>query len=147
MGPTRNLPNMDCARRRFLANIGVACLLAPALAREAWGQVTPIAGAAEPVFDVRAFGAIGDGKSIDSPAINQAIRTASVKGGVVYFPAGTYACYSLRLASSIVLAFDTGATILAADTSREGTVSGYDTAESNAPWEAFQDFGHTGTTA
>src|SRR5262249_18798876 len=29
-----------------------------------------------------------------------------------------------------------------ADTPREGTASGYDAAESNAPWEAFQDFGH-----
>ena len=101
MGPITNLLNMDCARRKFLANIGMASLLAPALARQAWGQVAPVAGAG-PVFDVRAFGAIGDGKSINSPAINRAIQTASLKGGVVYVPAGSYACYSLRLASSIV---------------------------------------------
>jgi polygalacturonase len=142
MGPISNLLNMDCARRKFLANIGVASLFAPALARQAWGQVAPVAGAAGPVFDVRAFGATGDGKSIDSPAINRAIQVASVKGGVVYVPAGSYACYSLRLASSIVLYLEAGATILAADTPREGTVSGYDAAESNAPWEAYQDFGH-----
>ena len=129
------------ARRRFLANMGAAALVAPALARQAWGQVAPVAGAG-PVFDVRAFGATGDGKTIDSPAINRTIEAASAKGGVVYVPAGTYACYSLRLASSIVLYIDAGAAILAADTPREGTASGYDAAESNAPWEAFQDFGH-----
>jgi polygalacturonase len=133
------------ARRRFLANIAMASLFAPALARQAWGQgaglVPPIAGTGA-VFDVRAFGASGDGKTIDSPAINHAIQQASVKGGVVYIPVGSYACYSLRLASSVVLYIEAGATILAADTPRDGTTSGYDAAESNAPWEAFQDFGH-----
>jgi len=127
-------------RRSVLANIAMAALLAPVLVRPAWGQA-PIAGAGA-VFDVRSFGATGDGKTIDSPAINRAIQAASVKGGVVHVPAGTYACYSLRLASSVVLYIDAGATILAADTPREGTASGYDAAESNAPWEAFQDFGH-----
>jgi polygalacturonase len=141
MGLIYDLLNIDNARRKFLANIGVVSLLAPTLARAAWGQNASI-GSTGLVFDIRAFGAIGDGKSIDSPAINRAIQTASNKGGVVYFPAGTYACYSLRLTSSIVLYLETGATILAADTPREGTASGYDSAESNVPWDAFQDFGH-----
>jgi polygalacturonase len=33
------------------------------------------------VFDVRSFGAVGDGKNLDSPAINQAIKVAGAKGG------------------------------------------------------------------
>jgi polygalacturonase len=42
-------------------------------------------------YDVRTFGAKGDGKSIDTPAVNRAIETAAVAGGgAVYFPAGTY---------------------------------------------------------
>jgi len=109
-------------RRSVLANIAMAAVLAPALARPAWGQGAPAAGAGV-VFDVRTFGATGDGKTIDSPAINRAIQAASGKGGVVYVPAGTYACYSLRLASSVTLYVDAGATILAADTPREGTAS------------------------
>src|SRR6202000_2229866 len=63
-------------------------------------------------------------------------------GGTVYFGPGTYACYSIRLKSSIALYLDAGATILAAETPHDGTSDGYDPAESNAPWEAFQDFGH-----
>jgi polygalacturonase len=91
-------------------------------------------------FDVRAFGAKGDGKTIDSDAINRAIDAASAAGGgTVYFPAGTYASYSIRLRSHVGLHLDHGATLLAADTS-EGR--GYDPAEAG-PGNAFQDFGHS----
>jgi polygalacturonase len=135
---------MDEIRREFLKRAGVLTLVAPAiLSRGALSEIAP--PPAERVgagFDVRSFGAIGDGKNIDSPAINRAIATAGTNGGTVYVPAGTYACYSLRLASAVTLYLDQGATILAADTPRLGTTSGYDPAESNAPWEAFQDFGH-----
>ena len=48
------------------------------------------------VFNVRDFGAKGDGVSIDSPAINMAIEAAAkVGGGTVYFPAGVYSSYSI----------------------------------------------------
>ncbi|MFM0339279.1 glycosyl hydrolase family 28-related protein [Paraburkholderia fungorum] len=96
------------------------------------------------VFDVRAYGARGDGKAIDTPAVNRAVEAAAAAGGgTVRFPAGTYACYSIHLKSSVALYLDEGSTILAASTPREGTTSGgYDAAESNAPWEAYQDFGH-----
>ena len=96
------------------------------------------------VFDVRAYGAIGDGRAIDTPAVNRAIEAAAAAGGgTVRFPAGTYACYSIHLKSSVALYLDEGSTIQAASTPREGTSSGgYDAAESNAPWEAYQDFGH-----
>ncbi len=41
------------------------------------------------VFSVRDFGAIGDGKTIDTPAINRAIEAAAAAGGgTVLFPAG-----------------------------------------------------------
>src|SRR6266446_2179715 len=135
---------MDWIRREFLKLAGAATLVAPAmLLRGARSAIAPIPSAgAGTVFDVRSFGAIGDGKNIDSPAINRAIEAAGAKGGTVYVPSGTYACYSLRLTSAVALYLDQGATILAADTPHEGTTSGYDPAESNAPWEAFQDFGH-----
>jgi polygalacturonase len=135
---------MDWIRREFLKLAGVATLVAPGmLSRGARSAAAPMpSAAADTVFDVRSFGAVGDGNTIDSPAINRAIQAAGVKGGTVYVPAGTYACYSLRLTSAVALYLDQGATILAADTPRDGTASGYDPAESNAPWEAFQDFGH-----
>jgi polygalacturonase len=95
-----------------------------------------------PVFDVREYGAKGDGQSVDSPAINRAIEAAAkAGGGTVVFPAGTYLCYSIRLKSKVALALGMGSTILAADPP-QNQAEGYDLAESNQPWEAYQDFGH-----
>ena len=94
------------------------------------------------VYDVRSFGATGDGKAIDSPAINRAIEAAAnAGGGTVIFPAGTYNSFSIRLKSNIALQIMQGATILAADTPADHR-DGYDPAESNAPWESYQDYGH-----
>lgn len=64
------------------------------------------AGQLTDVFNVRSFGARVDGTTIDTDAINRAVAAAAVNrpgprggtGGTVYFPAGTYACYSIHLA-------------------------------------------------
>ena len=95
-------------------------------------------------FDVRTFGAVGDGKTVDTPAVNRAIEAASsAGGGTVLFPSGEYACYTIRLKSHVALYFNAGATILAADVPKEGTTTGgYDPAGPPQPWEAYQDFGH-----
>ncbi|MGA2649577.1 MAG: glycoside hydrolase family 28 protein [Terracidiphilus sp.] len=95
-------------------------------------------------LNVREYGATGDGATLDTPAINRAIDEAAGKGGgTVYFPAGTYACYTIRLKSHIGLYLEHGATILAASVPDEGTTTGgYDPAGSPQPWEAYQDFGH-----
>ena len=94
--------------------------------------------------NVRSHGAKGDGQTIDSPAINRAIEAAAAAGGgTVYFPAGTYASYSIRLKSNVALYLDQGATILAASTPLQGMASGgYDAAEPQGEWEPYQDFGH-----
>jgi len=94
--------------------------------------------------NVRTFGAAGDGKTLDTPAINKAIEEAAAAGGgTVFFPAGTYLCYSINLKSSIALYLDAGAIILAASVPPEGTTTGgYDPAGPPQPWERFQDFGH-----
>ena len=95
-------------------------------------------------YDVRRFGAKADGTTIDSHAINAAIDAAvSAGGGIVYFPAGTYASYSIRLKSNVALYLDQGATLLAASTPFEGTTSGgYDPAEPQGDCEPYQDYGH-----
>jgi polygalacturonase len=96
------------------------------------------------VSSVRDYGAAGDGTSVDTPAIQRAIDAAAAAGGgVVRFPAGTYVSYSIRLKSHITLYLDPGAVILSGEVPLEGTLhGGYDAAESNAPWEAYQDYGH-----
>ena len=74
-------------------------------------------------FNIRDFGAKGDGKSIDSKAINSAIDAASIAGGgTVYFPAGTYLSYSIRLKSNISLYLDQGSTLLAAEPGSAGAM-------------------------
>ena len=66
---------MDQIRREFLKLAGMVTLVAPAmLSRGARSAIAPLPGAGTgTVFDVRSFGAVGDGKNIDSPAINRAI--------------------------------------------------------------------------
>ena len=93
-------------------------------------------------YDVIAFGAKGDGKSVDTPAINKAIDAASAAGGgTVVFPAGTYLCYSIHLKSHVSLFLSDGSTILGADTPAGGR-NAYDPAEPNRQWEKYQDYGH-----
>jgi polygalacturonase len=97
-----------------------------------------------PGFDVQRFGAKGDGKTLDTLAINNAISAAATAGGgTVFFPAGTYLSYSIHLKSFVSLYLGPGAAILAAPTPLEGTTSGgYDAAEPQGEWEPYQDYGH-----
>jgi polygalacturonase len=89
------------------------------------------------IYDVTAFGARGDGKTLDTAAINAAIAAAAAAGGgTVRFPPGRYASYSIHLQSDVGLYLEHGATLIAA----EGT--SYDAAEPNQPWESYQDYGH-----
>jgi polygalacturonase len=93
-------------------------------------------------YDVRDYGAKGDGKTIDSEAINKAIdAAANAGGGTVYFPSGTYLSYSIHLKSHIALYLDQGCTILAADFIAANQQN-YDEAEPNSA-PPYQDFGHS----
>jgi len=66
-------------------------------------------------FNVRDYGAVGDGKNLDSPAIDKAIvAAADAGGGLVMVPAGTYLSGSIHLKSNIHLDIEAGATILGA---------------------------------
>lgn len=91
-------------------------------------------------FNVKVFGATGDGKSLDTPGINKTIDAAAIAGGgTVFFPAGSYLSVSIRLKSNVALYLDQGATIVAAT---PGPGIAYDPPEANQ-WDQFQDFGHS----
>jgi polygalacturonase len=137
----RLMPEENNSRRDFIKAAGVFA----AGSRLATSKAPAEEPAADKVrsFDVGAFGAAGDGKTIDTPAINRAIDAAAAAGGgTVEFPAGTYLCYSIRLKSRVTLHLASGASIVAAETDASQPGHGYDAAESNAPWENYQDYGH-----
>lgn len=91
-------------------------------------------------YNIKTFGAKGDGITLDTKAINDAIDAAvNAGGGTVYFPAGTYLSFSIRLKSHIALYLDAGSVLLAADSTANGK---YDDAEPNA-FNQYQDYGHS----
>jgi polygalacturonase len=91
-------------------------------------------------FNVKDYGAIGDGVNLDSKAINKAIDAAAAAGGgTVYLPAGNYLSGSIHLKSNISIFIDQGATIIAAPVTAE---NGYDEAETSVN-TTYQDYGHS----
>jgi hypothetical protein len=109
-----------------------AALLAMVLAVAALQQ--PPARAAD--FNVRDYGATGNGSTYDDDAIDRAINAASAApGGTVVFPAGRYRARTIHLKSDVTLRLGTGSTILAAG-------SGMDAAEPNS-YDGYQDYGHS----
>ena len=55
--------------------LGAVTTIQPAVAKSKTDSASP------GTLDVRAFGATGDGKTLDTPAVNQAIDAASAVGG------------------------------------------------------------------
>jgi polygalacturonase len=135
----------DFLRVGGLGSVG-AVLARPSYADSAQ-QGNPSAPA-QGIFDVRKYGATGDGKTIDTAAVNRAIEAVSTAGGgVVVFPAGTYLCFSIHLKSLVHLRLEHGSVILAADSPLPGQQTGYnggtyDAAEPKTTWDAYQDYGH-----
>lgn len=141
---------MKMNRRKALSVVSLALLfalfsilpLADGQRRSKSSRIASNRGAdgAAGVYNVRAFGARGDGKALDTPAINKAIEVAAAAGGgTVRLPAGHYLSVSIHLKSNISLYLDQGATIIAAEPSKDAK---YDLPEPN-PWDAYQDFGHS----
>lgn len=90
---------VNTSRRRLLAGVAL-CALAPGLV------------AAAPVFDTSRFGALGDGKTLNTAAIQAAIDAAAPERGVVTFPPGTYLTGSIFVKSGVTLRLDRGVTLL-----------------------------------
>jgi len=67
----------------------------------------------EATFNITNFGAIGDGISTNTSAIQAAINAAGSKGGgIVEVPAGVYLSGPFRLTNKINFHIDAGATLL-----------------------------------
>ncbi len=93
------------------------------------------------IFNVKDFGARGDGVTVDSPAINAAVKAANqAGGGTVLLPPGHYISFSIRLLDHVTLLLSPGSILEAADPAIHK--GGYDLPESSFV-EQFQDFGIT----
>jgi len=64
-------------------------------------------------FNVLDFGAVGDGKAVDTGSIRAAVQACVESGGgTVYFPAGSYLTGPIELKSNITLFIDNGAKLV-----------------------------------
>jgi len=68
---------------------------------------------AEMLYDIRAYGAIADGQTLCTAAIQEAIDKCSLAGGgTVYLPPGRFVSGTIRLKSGVTLRLDAGCTLL-----------------------------------
>src|SRR5207237_6111685 len=76
--------------------------------------LTPFCASAEwKTFSITKYGAVGDGKALNTNAIARAIDAASrAGGGYVRFPEGRWLSGAIELKSNVVLYLDAGATLL-----------------------------------
>jgi hypothetical protein len=83
------------------------------------------------VFNVKAYGAAGDGVTDDTTAIQNAVNAVPASGGIVYFPAGTYKVSStLTVGNGGQSAYSTvnGIQLIGAGAgSQTGVITGYTT--------------------
>ena len=86
------------------------------------------------VYDVRTFGAAGDGKTKDTAAIQKAIDAAAAAGGgEVLLPAGTYLSGSLFFKSHVDFHLAQGATLKGGRRAARRTATTYPADISSSP--------------
>jgi polygalacturonase len=91
----------------------VAALLVFASAFQASAQYIDLPIIPDATFTVTDFGAVGDGRTLNTEAIQKTVDAASAEGGgTVVIPAGKYVTGPFRLASSINLHLAKDATLL-----------------------------------
>lgn len=93
------------------------------------------------LFDVRDYGARGDGVHLDTNPINSAVAAAAAAGGgKVLLSGGRFLSFSIRLRSNVTLILDNDTVLEAADPARHA--GQYDLPEERTG-ELYQDFGHS----
>ena len=93
-----------------------AAILVSVTAFRVQAQNIPLPVIPNAVFNITNYGAVGDGKTSDTAAIQKTINACSAAGGgTVLVPAGNFLTMPFKLASSINLHLDKGAAILISD--------------------------------
>lgn len=78
-----------------------------------------IGSAPTPVFDVRNYGAVGNGTTLNTTAIQNAINACAGTGGSVLLTAGTYKSGTLTLGNNMTFFIDPTATLLGTTTATD----------------------------
>lgn len=107
--PTRTLPLLLLALSAFVHPPAPAADADPAWVKETGAKTMPMAKAA---FAAAKYGAVGDGKTLNTQALQKAIDAAAKKGGVVMLAPGQYLTGSLFLKKGVTLHLDKGVTLL-----------------------------------
>ncbi len=120
--------NEPVSRRDWLASVSAGTLIAAAgMPPLRAATETPLASA-DPsrhdlgtrVFNVRDFGAVGDGAALDTRAVQAAIDACGADGGgTVLVPAGTFRIGTVELKSDVTLHLAAAATLLGSGDGRD----------------------------
>jgi polygalacturonase len=107
--PTRILPVLLLALSAFVHPAAPAADADPAWVKQVGAKTMPTAKA---TFAATKYGAVGDGKTLNTQALQKAIDAAAKKGGVVTLAPGQYLTGSLFLKKGVELHLDKGVTLL-----------------------------------
>jgi len=107
--PTRILLVLLLALSAFVRPAAPAADADPTWVKEVGAKTMPEAKA---TFAAAKYGAVGDGKTLNTQAIQKAIDAAAKKGGVVTLAPGQYLTGSLFLKKGVELHLDKGVTLL-----------------------------------
>jgi len=77
-----------------------------------YGEAAYIGAPPQPVFDARAYGAVGDGTTNDRAAIQAALDAAANTGGSVVLSGGTFLSGTVEVHGNTTLFIDSSATLL-----------------------------------
>ncbi|HNX34101.1 MAG TPA: glycosyl hydrolase family 28-related protein [Kiritimatiellia bacterium] len=86
---------MNMNKREFIMGTGLLGAAGCVMANPP-GAMGQTGAKTSTVFNVRDFGAAGDGKTPDSAAVQKALDAAGAVSGTVYFPSGKYLCHDLK---------------------------------------------------
>lgn len=123
--------------RFMVVSLSATLVFAPThlSARENQGVVTDANKAAQAkVYDIKKYGALGDGVAVETQAIQEAIDAChGAGGGVVRVPAGDFQIGTICLKSNITLSLDYGASLLGSKNLADYPTEGLDDPREGGP--------------
>jgi polygalacturonase len=111
---SESLPNLDTLRRTIMFMKSLVFVVS------GWLIIVAPLSAQKQVVNVRDLGAVPDGKTICTSAIQKAIdRCNEIGGGTVYLPPGNWLSGTLFLKSNVTLYLEAGSTLLGSADSKD----------------------------